>query len=401
MLFDPTTYGPRINAVQQGNTRLQELLEQRERDAEKKAKEDRRRQQILQFGSIVPAAALGGIGKELGERAYGGISNIFSSTPAPVTTTANTGAAVPQVTSQAAPSVAASAPSAVSGASSIGTGASGALSSGLPPAAPAASAAPGAFTGGAQAGAQFGGVNAASNGLINPAVNVGAGAAPTVAPGLFTAGGGVQNGIVNQLGHAAGGYVPLAGAALAAGQTAYNIFDAFNRDFDKTDTKENLFKLRGPQFWASVFGGGKDRFQQGRDSARSFFRDNFEGFVDDDWNVTLADGAKYDIGKDGDSDLYLFSDKEIQDEETVQVAQALEPLAVMKLGDSRQADEFQTIFTRAAMSSGDWKANVRKMYEDVGMNRDEAYEFILESNIFDDKEKDAYLAALDRAFEIG
>lgn len=119
---------------------------------------------------------------------------------------------------------------------------------------------------------------------------------------------------------------------------------------------------------------GKHKDQKSRDSIRDLIRER--GAVDDDWNLTLADGAKYDIGLDGGAKLQnvgggtraaYHADSTLPGVEH-QIAN-VNPLAViLSGGDKKLTNDYGGYFTNAITSSGDARANALKLYKDMGIN---------------------------------
>lgn len=163
------------------------------------------------------------------------------------------------------------------------------------------------------------------------------------------------------------------------------------------------------------FGSGKSGEQRKRDS----YRDSFQklGLIDDAYNITLADGSKYDIGVDGGKKLQNIAanidggtdrftyDVDFSNPEAEQVVGWLQPLVVGLYGED--GHDMIGHLANAAMSSGDAKANVQKYFEDIGLDRDTAYNMVLDQadpekvkDPLDPARKDAYLAALDNLFGV-
>lgn len=149
-----------------------------------------------------------------------------------------------------------------------------------------------------------------------------------------------------------------------------------------------------------MFGGNKDKDQLARDAVRAQMKEvGFLGPDKNDYNLTLADGSVFDIGKDGETKNYNvdFSRQGIGD-----VVGAVNPLAaIMSGGDAKLNSDFAGYFTNAASGSGDPYANARALYEKAGLDHNSAYSNVW--NLFnagklDAAKRDAYLNGVDQVF---
>lgn len=109
-----------------------------------------------------------------------------------------------------------------------------------------------------------------------------------------------------------GGFAPYVSGAIAGGYTGYNQITGAKKFLsgkgDETTLLEqgSLFALTGgasifPTIKNLVGGGGKSSGRKMRDSWRAGMQQS--GVIDKDYQVTLADGSKYDIGKDDGAKL--------------------------------------------------------------------------------------------------
>jgi hypothetical protein len=113
----------------------------------------------------------------------------------------------------------------------------------------------------------------------------------------------------------------------------------------------------------SMFGSKKGKDQQDRDRARKAFQE--AGFVDENWNVELANGQKFDIGKDGGDPRYMI---DFEDPAVARDLGLVAPLATLMTGGSgKLKDDFSGYFTNAIRSGGDPVANARAMYGKAGI----------------------------------
>lgn len=149
-----------------------------------------------------------------------------------------------------------------------------------------------------------------------------------------------------------------------------------------------------------MIGSGKDKDQIARDQVRKALKE--AGVVDDQWNLTLADGSKFDIGADGSIQNYNvdFGKEGVGD-----IVAATNPLAaIVTGGNPKLKSDFAGYFTNAAMSAGDSIENIKKLYADAGLDHAKAYKSIQEmvaAEKLSKEEGDAYLNGLDQLFGVG
>ncbi len=116
--------------------------------------------------------------------------------------------------------------------------------------------------------------------------------------------------------------------------------------------------LGGSQgFWRS----GKDPKQLGRDKLRAALQE--QGFLDKDYNITLADGTTYNMGKDGRTRPFE------PDMERANIDKAIaysNPLGFLMSGGNEELHSSTAgYFANAATGSGDYRENIKKMYKDM------------------------------------
>jgi hypothetical protein len=213
--------------------------------------------------------------------------------------------------------------------SSVGAAGAGAAGAGAAGAGAAGAGAAGA--GAAGAGALSAGAGATGVGVGGGATGVGVGGRAT---GVGVGGGAGAGGAgAGGAGAGAGAGAGLSGAQIAGGVAgiaagAYTIYQgwgqggkegAVNGAIGGASMAAGLYMLgaTNPYLLAAVvvvgalsgmIKTGKHEDQIQRDSVRSKFKEN--GLVDDDWNVTLADGSKFDIGIDGRGGMHDWHDVE-------------------------------------------------------------------------------------------
>lgn len=141
---------------------------------------------------------------------------------------------------------------------------------------------------------------------------------------------------------------------------------------------------------------GKDKDQQMRDMIRKDFRNS--DFTDKNHALTLADGSKFDIGKDGGSKAYNV---DFEREGAGEAVGLVNPLAkLMTRGNKKLQNDFAGYFANAAMSSGDKKANARALYEKAGFDQRKAYDELNQLGL-EEEELRAYHNAINQAFGNG
>ena len=151
---------------------------------------------------------------------------------------------------------------------------------------------------------------------------------------------------------------------------------------DWTNQGINMF-LPGANIAARLIGGksigermksGKSEAQQIRDDYRGFLK--AEGVADDNYNVTLADGSTFDIGKDGKAKLTNADGKtsrryyEIDwDNPLAQKAvEMIDPKVRENFGDAKQAEQLTAMLVNAATSNAktpeEVQANINAMLKE-------------------------------------
>lgn len=159
------------------------------------------------------------------------------------------------------------------------------------------------------------------------------------------------------------------------------------------------------------FGSGKSKEQRMRDSMRSHFQDT--GLFDEDWNLQLADGTLYDMGRDGGKKLQggSFAGRESGERFTHDVDWSkdyagdlvgnIQPVLNLMFGDA--GNQFVGHFVNAATSNADnleeAQANARHIFGNMGLDRDTIYQGVQE-RFKDDPNRDAYLAGTDNLYGI-
>ncbi len=117
-----------------------------------------------------------------------------------------------------------------------------------------------------------------------------------------------------------------------------------------------------------LLGGGKSNDQQGRDQDRASLQKG--GVLDENYNLTLSDGSKVNLGLDGSVKNYNvdFSEKGIGD--TVAL---VNPFAyIVAGGDAKRASDLAGQFTNAIKGSKDQKAEAKALFEKAGLTKEDA-----------------------------
>lgn len=131
---------------------------------------------------------------------------------------------------------------------------------------------------------------------------------------------------------------------------------------------------------SSNFGSGKHKDQKRRDAIRDKLKEAGAITVDDGkWNLTRADGTKYDIGTEDQS---RTDDYQIEDFNADGVGETVgwtDPLAALVSGgDKTLKEQYSGYFTNMALGSGDRKANVLNLYSQLGLDKDKAWQAVNE-----------------------
>ncbi len=127
---------------------------------------------------------------------------------------------------------------------------------------------------------------------------------------------------------------------------------------------------------------GKHEDQVSRDVIRDVLYDS--GVMDKEFQITLADGSKFDIGKDGKNNIKSAAGNEINpydvdfsDPNAQQGVEWLNGLgAIMGAGDKKRQSDAVGMLLNAAQSTGNTpeqiRANLLKIYQDLGVTPEDA-----------------------------
>lgn len=169
----------------------------------------------------------------------------------------------------------------------------------------------------------------------------------------------------------------------AAGQAVGDFFTwgglsaakhAFGKEFGKFEgfVDDKLMKYDPVTRGLGSVLDGKNKGQMMRDKVRDFLKEG--GLLDENYNVELADGSKFDLGRDGSVRLYEFDEAAKSDPYIQEQLKLVNPLAkILTGGDAELGGQFAGMFTNAIRSSGDPVANAKAMYAKAGItNWDQA-----------------------------
>lgn len=240
--------------------------------------------------------------------------------------------------------------------------------------------------GGAGAGAT--GATAGTVGATTAGTGGGAAILGTPTPWAAGAGGstattlggtGATVGGASSLGSIGSVALPIA-AALAVAQSSYErggkkILQGKGNREDWINTFSGgpnaILGLMGKQSVGRRMASGKSEAQQIRDDYRGFLK--AEGVADDNYNVTLADGSTFDIGKDGKAKLTNADGKttrryyEIDWENPLakKAVEMIDPKVRENFGDAKQVEQLTAMLVNAATSNAttpeEVQANINAM----------------------------------------
>lgn len=224
----------------------------------------------------------------------------------------------------------------------------------------------------------------------------------------------------------AGATAGLAGMAALWGKTGYNSYKDLMSDDQGRKTTGALKGLAmtnmltaplaiGADLLGLSLNSGKDADQNQRDEIREYWQK--KKILDDDYNVTLANGGKYNIGIEDRNEFYkgqpfnlhdesgtVLDDTGADSETTGQTIGALDPLSYIMTGGSERAGNFTGYLTKAVQSEGDINDNVMAQYEAADLDRNKAAQathHLFDTGKIDEGRRDAHLAAIDRIFASG
>lgn len=272
--------------------------------------------------------------------------------------------------------------------------------------------------GGASVAGVAGGVG--GSGLTGGGLSAGAGAYNSVASGF---GGGISG-----AGSAAPAttsmllstlpWLGLAGQAYQYGTQGYDAYKKLTNDTAADDgsgsVKAALLSTGPFAGWAAplvdVVGlkSGKHKDQYQRDAIRKYLKDN--GFIDENYNVKLANDGTFNIGDETQSALNVEGNRvyniDWSDPRTHEMVGAIQPLVDMMIGNhEKRGSDLTGMLVNAALSSGDSAMDsIRGFYQQAGFDRESAAAAI--NKLAEDAERlsperrDAYLAAIDGLFPL-
>lgn len=138
--------------------------------------------------------------------------------------------------------------------------------------------------------------------------------------------------------------------------------------------------------------GGKSKDQLGRDSYREALQK--AGVYDDKFNLTLSDGTQVNMGLDGSVKNYNvnFDEKGIGD-----IVSLVNPFAyILTGGDVKKATDLAGELTNAIKASKDPAAEIRRLYEQVGLTKESAAQAISDLKL-DDQTKAIFVDSVNRS----
>lgn len=148
------------------------------------------------------------------------------------------------------------------------------------------------------------------------------------------------------------------------------------------------------------FASDKDKYQMIRDQGRESLQKN--GLLDAEWQGTLADGSKFDFGKDGKG----FGKINYEDPVNGRVIGLANVISAGEGMFGRGTDAMSMLYTNAALSNagGDYdkaKANIKHFAEQRGMNMQNLTEQLTkmkDENQIDQGQYEAYLNGANELF---
>ena len=217
----------------------------------------------------------------------------------------------------------------------------------------------------------------------------------------------------------------IAGQAYFYGSQGYDAYNKMQsgRESAKGGLKATL--LSGGPFtaWAAPLvdflpiSSGKHPDQYKRDAVREYLKE--KGLVDEEYNLTNADGTKFNIGLDGGARLpggpmdgqRHYYDVNLDDPNALALIPIADVLAALAAGNSKKlTSDFSGYFVNGATSSGDAQQNMMKYFQDGGLDHDSAYGMIHEMSLGGGKDgkpllskedSDAYKNSLDAFYHVG
>lgn len=236
------------------------------------------------------------------------------------------------------------------------------------------------------------------------------------------AGGAIEGGSESSIGSLAGKFMGAAGAAYCA----YGLFKNFGKSDPVTGAVQGasvggylgsvipgvgtaIGALVGGVVGAvmGLFHTGKHKDQIARDRVRNVLQQG--GMIDENYCLTLADGSKYDIGKDGgfelqstDGSLRHAYDVDFKDPRAAKVVGFVNPLmAVLTAGNKKLQSDFTGYLVNAALSNTQdiqgAKDNVLTFYRQSGISApqlQQTLQSMLQQGVISQSEFAAYMGGV-------
>ena len=194
-----------------------------------------------------------------------------------------------------------------------------------------------------------------------------------------------------QIENAGAGYATAGISSLAQLADSKLLGGKLEKARDKAENN-SAYKFANPMGWGTsklvekglnIFGSSKGQDQQRRDQIRAMLQKN--KFLDEGFDMTLDDGSKYDLGRDGGAKdesgrgiLELdFADSKPGDLQSIAIGNVNPLAAIITGGNKKLATDFATYFTKGTMSNANndpnvVKANAIKQYSNAGLDKDKA-----------------------------
>lgn len=158
---------------------------------------------------------------------------------------------------------------------------------------------------------------------------------------------------------------------------------------DKLDQKTNPFTIGINK--TGLF-SSKNKDQKGRDVTRDILQDQLK-LYDKDFNLTLLDGTKVNMGLDGSVKNYNI---DFNDKKAVDLIPLVNPFAqIITGGDQKRSSDLVGELVNAFKNTKDPVAEMRALYERIGLSTEKATELINNLKLTD-QEKSVFINDINK-----
>jgi len=249
---------------------------------------------------------------------------------------------------------------------------------------------------------QIGGTAVAANGL-NSIINGGSKVPSTIPTPPILGQSGAAPSILGNFGSM--GIGPQAGIVAGTALLAKGTSDLIKGKNDKSPiglaargqtaiTSGGLSEVARATGLNKIINGGKSEDQQGRDKTRENLQT--AGIYDPDFNLTLSDGTKVNMGVDGSIKNYNISPEDLKSPTSGKYIALIAPFgAIAAQGDVKRSSDVVGELFNAVKGTKDPLKEIKALYEKAGIYKEDALAAIDALKDLDDKTREVYKSSIN------